>query len=111
MSAIATDYVRVRSACLLLQSSIERFRRENQAPLLKRAGQFKRAGQLFSILTNGSFESLQLDFDEDDKPHLGQTSVAKYMARRSGPPSQGWKTFLRNHAAGIVAMDLSKAST
>jgi hypothetical protein len=28
MSAIATDYVRVRSACLLLQSSIERFRRE-----------------------------------------------------------------------------------
>jgi uncharacterized protein YhaN len=105
MSAIATDYVRVRSACLLLQSSIERFRRENQAPLLKRAG------QLFSILTNGSFASIQLDFDEDDKPHLGQTSVAKYMARRSGPPSQGWKTFLRNHAAGIVAMDLSKAST
>ena len=36
----------------------------------------------------------------------GQTSVAKYMARRRGPPSQGWKTFLRNHADGIVAMDL-----
>src|SRR6476619_5782994 len=37
---------------------------------------------------------------------IGQTSVAKYMARRRGPPSQGWKTFLRNHAAGIVAIDL-----
>jgi hypothetical protein len=36
---------------------------------------------------------------------VGQTSVAKYMARRRGPPSQGWKTFLRNHADGIVAMD------
>jgi hypothetical protein len=24
----------------------------------------------------------------------------------TGPPSQGWKTFLRNHADGIVAMDL-----
>jgi hypothetical protein len=24
---------------------------------------------------------------------IGQTSVAKYMARRRGPPSQGWKTF------------------
>src|SRR6267142_3812688 len=36
---------------------------------------------------------------------IGQTSVAKYMVRRS-PPSQGWKTFLRNHAAGIVPMDL-----
>jgi transposase InsO family protein len=37
---------------------------------------------------------------------VGQTSVAKYMARRRGPPSQGWKTFFRNHADGIVAMDL-----
>jgi hypothetical protein len=32
--------------------------------------------------------------------------VAEYMARRRGPPSQGWKTFLRNHADGIAAMDL-----
>jgi transposase InsO family protein len=37
---------------------------------------------------------------------IGQTSVAKYMARRRGPPSQGWKTFLRNHSDGIAAMDL-----
>ena len=28
------------------------------------------------------------------------------MARRRHPPSQGWKTFLRNHADGIAAMDL-----
>ena len=37
---------------------------------------------------------------------IGQTSVAKYMARRRDPPSQGWRTFLRNHADGIAAMDL-----
>src|SRR6266849_2483600 len=37
---------------------------------------------------------------------IGQTSVAKCMAKRRGPPSQGWKTFLRNHADGIAAMDL-----
>ena len=37
---------------------------------------------------------------------IGQTTVAKYMARRRGPPSQGWKTFLRNHADGIAAIDL-----
>ena len=37
---------------------------------------------------------------------IGQTSVAKYMARRRGPPSQGSRTFLRNHADGIAAMDL-----
>src|SRR5262249_45142462 len=34
---------------------------------------------------------------------VGQTSVAKNMARHRRPPSQGWKTFLRNHADGIVA--------
>jgi hypothetical protein len=28
------------------------------------------------------------------------------MARRKRPPSQGWKTFLRNHADGIASMDL-----
>src|SRR5262249_45607983 len=28
------------------------------------------------------------------------------MARHRRPPSQGWKTFLRNHAGGIAAMDL-----
>ena len=28
------------------------------------------------------------------------------MVRRRRPPSQGWKTFLRNHAAGIASLDL-----
>jgi hypothetical protein len=37
---------------------------------------------------------------------VGQTTVAKYMARNRRPPSQGWKTFLRNHADGIASIDL-----
>src|SRR5215831_10280594 len=37
---------------------------------------------------------------------VAQSSVAKYMARRRGPPSQGWPTFLRNCAPDIAAMDL-----
>jgi hypothetical protein len=37
---------------------------------------------------------------------VGQTTVAKYMAKRRRPPSQGWRTFLRNHADGIASMDL-----
>ncbi len=28
------------------------------------------------------------------------------MVKRSGPPNQGWLTFLRNHAPDIAAMDL-----
>ena len=37
---------------------------------------------------------------------VGQTTVAKYMPRVKRPPSQGWMTFLHNHANGIAAMDL-----
>ena len=37
---------------------------------------------------------------------VGQTSVAKYMAWRRRPPSQGWRTFLLNHADEIVSIDL-----
>jgi transposase InsO family protein len=37
---------------------------------------------------------------------VAQPSVAKYMAKRRGPPSQGWRTFLRNHAPDVAAMDL-----
>ena len=33
-------------------------------------------------------------------------SIQKYMVKRCGPPSQGWRTFLRNHAPDIAAMDL-----
>ena len=45
-------------------------------------------------------ELLKLGFE------VAQTSVAKYMVKRRGPPSQGWRTFLRNHAPDIAAMDL-----
>ena len=45
-------------------------------------------------------EPLKLGID------VGQTTVAKYMAKRRRPPSQGWKTFLCNHADAITAMDL-----
>src|SRR5712664_2666105 len=36
-------------------------------------------------------ELLKLGFE------VAQSSVAKYMVKRRGPPSQGWRTFLRNH--------------
>jgi transposase InsO family protein len=35
-----------------------------------------------------------------------QSTVAKYMVKRRGPPGQGWRIFLRNHAPAITAMDL-----
>src|SRR5712671_6055004 len=37
---------------------------------------------------------------------VAESTVGRYMVRRRRPPSQGWKTFLRNHAAGIASLDL-----
>ena len=34
-----------------------------------------------------------------------QATVAKYLRRRRQPPSQTWRTFLRNHIGQIVAAD------
>ena len=35
-----------------------------------------------------------------------QTTVAKYMVRHPGPPSQSWRTFLRNHARVLVSSEI-----
>src|SRR6201997_3020582 len=50
-------------------------------------------------------ELLKLGFE------VAQSSVAKYMVKRRGPPSQAWRVFLRNHAQDIAAMDLFVVST
>ncbi len=45
-------------------------------------------------------ELLKLGFE------VAQSTVAKYMVERLRSPSQGWRTFLRNHAPNIAAIDL-----
>ena len=50
-------------------------------------------------------ELLMLGFE------VAQSTVSKYMVRGGTPPSQNWKTFLRNHAQAIAAMDLFIAPT
>jgi hypothetical protein len=42
---------------------------------------------------------------------VGQTTVAKYMPQYRRPPSQGWKTFITNHADGIASIDLMVVPT
>jgi transposase InsO family protein len=37
---------------------------------------------------------------------VSESTVGRYMMRIGRPRSQGWKTFLRNHAAGIASIDL-----
>jgi len=42
---------------------------------------------------------------------VAESTVARYMDRSSKPPSQTWRTFLRNHADQIVAIDFFTVPT
>ena len=50
-------------------------------------------------------ELLKLGFE------LAESTVSKYMIKHRGPPSQTWRTFLRNHADAIAAIDLCVVPT
>jgi transposase InsO family protein len=50
-------------------------------------------------------ELLKLGFE------IAESTVSIYMIRRRGPPSQSWRTFLRNHADAIAAIDLCVVPT
>ena len=42
---------------------------------------------------------------------IAESTVSKYMVGHRGPPSQTWRTFLRNHADAIAAIDLCVVRT
>ena len=60
----ASRFVRLRLAAHFLQTQIERFRKENQGPLLEKSG------QVFRSITRGTFEGLGAEFTADDTPIL-----------------------------------------
>lgn len=58
----ASRYVRLRLATHLLRTQIEKFREENQGPLLEKSG------QVFGAITRGAFEGLAAEFTAQDIP-------------------------------------------
>jgi transposase InsO family protein len=42
---------------------------------------------------------------------VSQATVWKYMLRPRRPPSQAWRTFLNNHASGLIALDFFTVPT
>ena len=75
---VAERYIRVKTSAILLQWAIDRYRQEKQAPLLKRAS------ELFSAITGGSFASLRVEFDEHDQAHLTGLRPDGKFVRASG---------------------------
>jgi len=60
----ANRYIRLKLAAALLYEAIERYRVENQDPLLHRAS------ALFAIVTLGSLSRIESDFNKNDQPVL-----------------------------------------
>ena len=83
---VSARYVRVRTSAMLLQWGIDRYRREKQAPLLKRAG------ELFAKMTGDSFGDLRVDYDENDHAHLTglrpDGKVVRVLGMSSGTADQ-----------------------
>ncbi|MBU8871327.1 MAG: DDE-type integrase/transposase/recombinase, partial [Gemmatimonadales bacterium] len=50
-------------------------------------------------------ELLKLGYD------ICESTIAKYMVSRTGPSSQTWRTFMRNHMADMVAIDFFTVHT
>ena len=75
LRGIAGSYLRVDTARQLLRWALERYRRAQQGPLLKRAG------ELLATLTDGAFEGLEIGYDERDE--------ARILARRKGADAVG----------------------
>jgi len=42
---------------------------------------------------------------------ISEASVAKYMVRHPKPPSQTWRTFLKNHATQLASIDFFTVPT
>ena len=54
---------------------------------------------------NAPFNGPNTDARDQSSPDR-HIRLAPHGRKRAGPPSQGWRTFLRNHAPDIAAMDL-----
>ena len=58
----ASRFIRLRLAAHFLQTQIERFREENQGPLLEKSG------QVFKQMTRNAFDGLAAEFNDQDTP-------------------------------------------
>lgn len=58
----ASRFIRLRLAAHFLRNQIERFREENQGPLLEKSG------QVFQQMTRNAFEGLAAEFNDEDVP-------------------------------------------
>ena len=95
MADVTQRFVKVRMGSHLLRWSIERYRDEKRGPLLERAS------NIFSILTLGSFQTLEIDFDGDIPQLMGRRPDGKHVDFDGLSDGTGDQLFLSLRLAAV----------
>ena len=73
MAEVTERFIKVHMGARLLRWSIERYRDEKRGPLLERAS------EVFSTLTLGSFQTLEIDYDGDTPQLMGRRPDGRHV--------------------------------
>lgn len=95
MADVTQRYIKVRMGAHLLRWSIERYRDEKRGPLLDRAS------KIFSILTLGSFQTLEIDFDGNIPQLMGRRPDGNYVDFDGLSDGTGDQLFLSLRLAAV----------
>ncbi len=95
MADVTQRFIKVHMGAQLLRWSIERYRDEKRGPLLERAS------EIFSILTLGSFKTLQIDFEGDTPRLMGCRPDGKHVDFEGLSDGTGDQLFLSLRLAAV----------
>jgi uncharacterized protein YhaN len=95
MADVTQRFIKVHMGAQLLRWSIERYRDEKRGPLLERAS------EIFSILTLGSFKTLQIDYEGDTPRLMGCRPDGKHVDFEGLSDGTGDQLFLSLRLAAV----------
>ena len=95
MAEVTERFIKVHMGARLLRWSIERYREEKRGPLLVRAS------KIFSTLTLGSFQTLEIDYDGDTPQLMGRRPDGKHVDFDGLSDGTGDQLFLSLRLAAV----------
>jgi uncharacterized protein YhaN len=95
MAEVTERFIKVHMGARLLRWSIERYREEKRGPLLERAS------KIFSTLTLGSFQTLEIDYDGDTPQLMGRRPDGKHVDFDGLSDGTGDQLFLSLRLAAV----------
>ncbi len=95
MAEVTERFIKVHMGARLLRWSIERYRDEKRGPLLERAS------GIFSTLTLGSFQNLQIDYDGNTPQLMGRRPDGKHVDFDGLSEGTGDQLFLSLRLAAV----------